>query len=344
MKSKVWDYMTKTDSKQVECNICNTALSYKDGSTTILARHLFRAHQIDTAISNTGLKRQSASSVNTLSGFLQKKQKLEPSSTRHKEITELIMGMITKDIQPFSLVEDRGFRALTTYLEPRYVIPSRKTFRDQILPGKYAQVRQKLLNLLSRFTFFSITTDGWTSREATSYLTYTVHLIDKEFTMHSFQLGTYEVTESHTASTLANHLLSTCKKWGIIPNAADNAIATVAESAEDNDDESDQTHPVDGGQDSIDLDYYESDAISVPSNVKIFVTTDNASNISAAVRETKLPHVRCFAHTINLAVQKCIKEFQAPLARIRKIVSFFHRSSLGSVALKVRIIIILFQY
>lgn len=125
--------------------------------------------------------------------------------------------MITKDLQPFSIVEDVAFREFTHYLEPRYVFPSRKTFRDQVLPAQYAKIRETLKFYLSGVNHFSITSDAWTSRETTSYITHTVHLINKDFDMKAFQLGTYEVSESHTAAILSSHLLPTCQKWGIIP-------------------------------------------------------------------------------------------------------------------------------
>ena len=60
------------------------------------------------------------------------------------------------------------------------------------------------------------------------------------------------------------------------------------------------------------------------------LTTDNASNIVNAAKQAELsPHVRRVAHTINLATQRGLKISQMDrlLGRIRRIVSFFHRST-----------------
>ena len=56
------------------------------------------------------------------------------------------------------------------------------------------------------------------------------------------------------------------------------------------------------------------------------LTTDNASNIVNAPKQAELsPHIRCVAHTINLATQQGLKISQMDriLGRIRHIVSFF---------------------
>lgn len=63
------------------------------------------------------------------------------------------------------------------------------------------------------------------------------------------------------------------------------------------------------------------------------VTTDNAANIKLAVTtsELDLKHVGCFAHTLNLAVQKSLKTRAVDhiLGHVKRIVSYFHRSSVA---------------
>lgn len=72
-------------------------------------------------------------------------------------------------------------------------------------------------------------------------------------------------------------------------------------------------------------------------NVTIPVTTDNARNIVNAVTAAGLgPQIGCFAHTINLAAQKgmTVQQVSHLLAKMRKIVTFFHRSTTGNSVLK----------
>lgn len=65
-------------------------------------------------------------------------------------------------------------------------------------------------------------------------------------------------------------------------------------------------------------------------NSNIPVTTDNARNQVNAVIEAGLgPQISCFAHVINLASQRgiSVNRMDRLLGRIRKVVSFFHRST-----------------
>lgn len=67
------------------------------------------------------------------------------------------------------------------------------------------------------------------------------------------------------------------------------------------------------------------------------IVTDNASNIEVGVRESGYgPHVRCFAHTLNLAAKKAlaVPTMNTLLARIRKIVKYFRKSTTAAGVLK----------
>ncbi|CAM4681755.1 unnamed protein product [Leuciscus chuanchicus] len=59
------------------------------------------------------------------------------------------------------------------------------------------------------------------------------------------------------------------------------------------------------------------------------IVTDNATNMIRAVEMMELLHIGCFAHTINLASQAALKlpAISRLLGRVRRIVTFFHRSA-----------------
>ena len=63
----------------------------------------------------------------------------------------------------------------------------------------------------------------------------------------------------------------------------------------------------------------------------VAIVTDNAPNIVNAVeKQPKIRHIPCFAHTLNLVVQKAIDESQQLekiREKVREAVAYFHRVS-----------------
>ena len=60
-----------------------------------------------------------------------------------------------------------------------------------------------------------MTTDGWTSRANESYLSLTVHYIDKEWILQNHLLGTRHCPHPHTGENLAIELADMLKAWNL---------------------------------------------------------------------------------------------------------------------------------
>lgn len=95
--------------------------------------------------------------------------KFGSSHPRQKQITDAIAVMMAADYQPYSLVEDRGFKHLMNVCEPRYHLPTRTTFSRSVLPKLYETERNKCAKLLAAecnetLPSLAFTTDGWSSR------------------------------------------------------------------------------------------------------------------------------------------------------------------------------------
>ncbi|CAG9840755.1 unnamed protein product [Diabrotica balteata] len=124
--------------------------------------------------------------------------------------------MIINDLQPISNVEDNGFRALITGIEPYYTMPSRFTFANSFLPQKFRQKTEKLKVLLSKTTSVAITTDAWTAQHSqTGYIGYTVHFITEYWGLYSSLLKCH-FDESHTAQNLKDDLCNVINEWDIL--------------------------------------------------------------------------------------------------------------------------------
>ena len=64
--------------------------------------------------------------------------------------------------------------------------------------------------------------------------------------------------------------------------------------------------------------------------LNISVTPDNAENITDAIKSCGLPHIFCFAHMINLAVQKGLKSVSTSISRKRRVTAHLHKSTLSA--------------
>ena len=67
--------------------------------------------------------------------------------------------MIALDCHPFSLVEDEGFTRLLRESEPRYSLPNRRYFTENIVTNLFNNLKTKVTQAVSGVNFFSFTTD-----------------------------------------------------------------------------------------------------------------------------------------------------------------------------------------
>ena len=88
--------------------------------------------------------------------------------------------MIATDLQPLSIVEDKGFIKYTSLLDPRYQLPCRKTVSTKLLPANYQEASELLMTKLGDVSTIAVTTDIWSSRQGLSYCCLTAHTISND--------------------------------------------------------------------------------------------------------------------------------------------------------------------
>ena len=101
------------------------------------------------------------------------------------------------DMQPASIVNDKKFCSLVFVHDPCYVLPSWHTIMRSLLLKQEENMRIKVLQELDTVQACSITTDFWSSRTSTSYITVTCHFIDDTWNLKSHVLKTWNVSVSH---------------------------------------------------------------------------------------------------------------------------------------------------
>ncbi|XP_040278901.1 E3 SUMO-protein ligase ZBED1-like isoform X2 [Bufo bufo] len=316
-RSNIWIYFEEVGPQKAKCKICKNTFSGRPGSTSNFRRHLKNKHptfplvqvkqedpEISTSVSGESiLASTSAGTVCTLSkessttsGIATPVQRSCQSQMtryvraptgpiRQSKVDEHLVKMIALDFQPFSILEDKGFKSFVKALDPSYNWPNRKTLSAIVLPQLYNNIKAEMMVRVGNASAVCLTTDCWTSRTTTSFMAVTCHYIDENFRLLSCLLDCFSFTERHTADNLAAELNKICEEWGI----TDKVVAC---------------------------------------------TSDNASNIKAAIRKVGWKHLPCFAHTLNSIVRESLKNIQETVAKVNNIVECVNGSTVATERLK----------
>ena len=144
-----------------------------------------------------------------------KSAKFLSDSPQAKELNHAVTYHIARYSVPISIVEKPGFRQLVMKLNPRYRLPSRRHFTDYKIPQLSSQVKENVMAASLNISFFSSTTDFWTSSTCCPYITITVHFINSEWNLKSFLLDTSVVYEDHTGENIASTVTDTLGNWNL---------------------------------------------------------------------------------------------------------------------------------
>ena len=128
----------------------------------------------------------------------------------HQKIAE----MMALDFQPYSVVSDTGFTELLKTLEPRYTLPSRRYFTQDVVPGIANDINSKLAEVLKGVTYLSLTTDIWSTSLTNQSLliSLTGHWIEDGFLRKSAVL---HVKQLDTGEKICESIESMIEYWKI---------------------------------------------------------------------------------------------------------------------------------
>ncbi|KAL2087200.1 hypothetical protein ACEWY4_018259 [Coilia grayii] len=143
--------------------------------------------------------------------------------------------MVVKDSQPFSVVEDEGFRAFVNKLDATYVFPTRQPLKAMVA-AKYAKAKEEAKACVLKANAVSLTADMLTSINMDAYLAVTCHFLNDSNELKTIVLGVQHFPQAHTAAHLAAAKAAIIEEWGIrhkvtclVTTAANNMIAAGRE-------------------------------------------------------------------------------------------------------------------
>lgn len=215
-RSPAWVYFEDLGPK-AKCKLCSREYVRQTGTSSLFA-HLKTAHpkQYASAVgaATPGEGRTSAGTLPV--GTFCTTPARPCSSARSSIITDLVLDWIAGSMRPLSIVTDSGLAVLLQELAPAYKLPSRTHFAT-LLRNRHARCKAEMKALLlnEASAGVALTTDGWTSTGATSYVTHTVHYITREWQLVSGVLETGKFSGSHTAAALADYSKSVLERFGL---------------------------------------------------------------------------------------------------------------------------------
>lgn len=167
-KSAIWKHFVKNSAQEATCKSCETKLRTPSSTTTPLANHLknkhFSLHSV--FLRDSGKQGRPNVAQPLIKSALKSDKGL--SLRERTAITTRIARMLALDLQPYSCVENRGFKELMNHMEPMYKIPSRTTFSRTIIPELYRDtvkaVKERThADFQEGIESISFTSDIWTS-------------------------------------------------------------------------------------------------------------------------------------------------------------------------------------
>lgn len=133
-----------------------------------------------------------------------------------QKIDNALLKMFTKDLQPFKIVEDEGFKNFVHLLNPSYKIPNRHTLSKVSIPALYQKCLIETKEMIATEAISGcITTDCWTSRNNAGYIAITFHFIENNFLLKSVLLSCHEFSDSHTSQNLSQKIKSIIQEWNL---------------------------------------------------------------------------------------------------------------------------------
>lgn len=299
-RSDIWKHFCAVNSHTAKCNLCNILFSYKSGSTGNLKRHLQRKHplcleqRLEQTSSSTEMAQTSTQNAN--------------NNTDTDDIaTTQSHQQTTKQT------------TLTCYIKRPLPLKTTKQIDEQLVKMLVSEYQP--LSLVDNVEFKSFC----------KLLNSNYELPSRKIISNSLLPQLYNSLEEMVKTKLkdAENIAITTDGWTSINNESYQAITV---------------HFIDSNCKLVSLligcrRFNESHtAQNLESEIKkillewkinnkiVAMVTDNAANITAAVRLLQYQHIPCFAHTLNIIVQKSLSHINIVHKKLKAVVQFFKHS------------------
>ncbi|XP_062085714.1 zinc finger BED domain-containing protein RICESLEEPER 1-like [Humulus lupulus] len=289
--STVWDHFTKVkdgnpNDPSCTCNYCGKdyACDSRRVGTSSLWVHLNnQCKKYPYRVADKKQKLLSFQSGNDGGGNLL-------AVTFNKErCRKALAKFVIKDEQAFSVVEGEGLKEFVQDLQPKFVIPSRRTVTRDIYQY-FCDERVKLKEELTRAgQRVCLTTDYWTSSTQIAYMCLTAHYVDSDWNLQKRIINFCQIS-NHKGETIGKGIETCLLGWGI-----EKVFAVTVDNASAND-------------------------------VAVGFVKRRVNAWNGYVLDGEFMQVRCGVHIVNLIGNEGLKDMHDSIAAIRNCVRYIRSS------------------
>jgi len=223
--SIVWDHfrVSVSDSSYAVCSHCGKSVSRggikrSSWTTTTLRNHLVRHHpslSLDRSVSN-GKDRAAETTEPRITATPERTLLWGLNDPRSLHLHRVISEMIALDNQPFSIINNPGFRRLMSVVKPRYPLPSDTYLQHTAIPELHRAIHDKLTSVIDSSRYMSFTTDMLTiSSSSESVMIVTGHWIDDDWQRKSAILQTSHLPRPYTAHSICQKFSEMLNCWSL---------------------------------------------------------------------------------------------------------------------------------
>jgi hypothetical protein len=172
-------------TKLASCLLCSTAVKKSGDSTFNFVRHVKRHHLDAYNEWKKNLAIKEEKSQLTQSSI--KNAMMSPRGTKytHDHPRQIALSkMVTNDLiiglaLPLSIVERPEFLQAMLTVDPKFVVPSRRSLCRDVLPKMVEKVEGELKRIFKSSRFLAMTLDLWTDRRMRCFYAITIHFISQ---------------------------------------------------------------------------------------------------------------------------------------------------------------------
>ncbi|KAJ8971547.1 hypothetical protein NQ317_003201 [Molorchus minor] len=311
-RSEIWNHFEPRDNNKAKCSYCSQIISAAGGSTGNLARHMRTKHvgisiygnnspelttnstnttNTDTVTADTPVAESTCNATGKDNDNNGNQDKPGPSSARTQVPKQSKMNDFIKNTKPVSIHKSKEFDKQLV----RMIVKEYQPFR--------------LVEDIEFIRFVNLLCPGYS--------------LPSRKTIYNSLIPQFYTTTKETVQNRLTEAFAVCVTtdgWTSINNESFLAVTAhwingcIGFS---------QRHTAENLKEFL-CQIFQEWKIS---NKVVAVISDNAANITAAVRLGAWRHLGCFAHTVNLVVQASLREIHETIEKVKKNVEFFRRSS-----------------